>query len=88
MQIVDIQISRMAKRLKDRKFTVELSSDAKLFLVDTGYDPIFGARPLKRAIQRYIEDPLAMEILEGNFLEGDHILIDQGLDNKLVFRKQ
>ena len=88
MQIVDIQIGRMAKRLEDRKFTVELTDDAKLFLVDTGYDPIFGARPLKRAIQRYIEDPLAMEILEGNFLEGDHILIDKGLDNKLVFRKQ
>jgi len=88
LQIVDIQIGRMAARLKDRKFTVELTNDAKQFLVDTGYDPIFGARPLKRAIQRYIEDPLAMEILEGNFLEGDHILIDKGLDNKLVFRKQ
>ncbi|MEA2115786.1 MAG: ATP-dependent chaperone ClpB [Thermodesulfobacteriota bacterium] len=88
LQIVDIQINRMAARLKDRKLTVELTNDAKLFLVDTGYDPIFGARPLKRAIQRYIEDPLAMEILEGNFLEGDHILIDRGLDNKLVFRKQ
>ncbi len=88
LQIVDIQIGRMIKRLEDRKFTVELTNDAKLFLVDTGYDPIFGARPLKRAIQRYIEDPLALEILEGNFLEGDHILIDRGLDNKLVFRKQ
>ncbi|MBW1749369.1 MAG: ATP-dependent chaperone ClpB [Deltaproteobacteria bacterium] len=88
LQIVDIQIGRMAARLEDRKLTVELTDDAKLFLVDTGYDPVFGARPLKRAIQRYIEDPLAMEILEGNFLEGDHILIDKGLDNKLVFRKQ
>ncbi len=88
MQIVDIQISRMAGRLEDLKFSVELTVEAQQFLVDTGYDPIFGARPLKRAIQRYIEDPLAMEILEGNFLEGDHILIDKGLDNKLVFRKQ
>jgi len=88
LQIVDIQISRMTARLEDRKFTVELTDDAKLFLVETGYDPIFGARPLKRAIQRYIEDPLAMEILEGNFAEGDHISIDRGLDNKLVFRKQ
>lgn len=88
MQIVDIQIGRMAGRLEDRKFSVELTVEAQQFLVDTGYDPIYGARPLKRAIQRYIEDPLAMEILEGNFLEGDHILIDKGLDNKLVFRKQ
>jgi ATP-dependent Clp protease ATP-binding subunit ClpB len=88
LQIVDIQIQRMATRLEDRKFTVNLTDDAKLFLVDAGYDPIYGARPLKRAIQRYIEDPLAMEILEGNFAEGDQITIDRGLDNKLVFRKK
>ena len=88
LQIVDIQIQRMAARLQDRKFTVELTDDAKLFLVDAGYDPIYGARPLKRAIQRYIEDPLAMEILEGNFAEGDQITIDRGLDNKLEFRKR
>ncbi len=88
MQIVDIQIKRMARRLEDRKYTIELTPEAKEFLVETGYDPIFGARPLKRAIQRHIEDPLALEILEGNFEEGDRILIDKGLDNHLVFRKQ
>ncbi len=88
MQIVDIQIGRMADRLKDHKFTVELTEEAKLFLVETGYDPSFGARPLKRAIQRYIEDPLALEILEGDFLEGDHILIDRGEGNKLSFTKK
>jgi len=88
LQIVDIQIRRMASRLEDRKYTIELTDEAKQFLVEVGYDPTFGARPLKRAIQRYIEDPLALEILEGNFLEGDHILIDKGLDNKLVFRKK
>ncbi len=88
-QIVDIQIGRMARRLAERKFTVELTEEAKLFLVETGYDPNFGARPLKRAIQRYIEDPLALEILEGNFREGDTILIDRALDNnRLVFRKK
>ncbi len=88
MQIVDIQIGRMQKRLKERKFTIELTQAAKEFLVETGYDPNFGARPLKRAIQRYIEDPLALEILEGTFREGDHIVVDKGLDNKLVFRKK
>ena len=88
IQIVDIQIKRMAKRLEDRKLTIELTKEAKEFLVETGYDPSFGARPLKRAIQRYIEDPLALEILEGNFSEGDHILVDKGMGNKLVFRKQ
>ncbi len=88
MQIVDIQIGRMAARLKDHKFTVELTEDAKLFLVETGYDPSFGARPLKRAIQRHIEDPLALEILEDHFQEGDHILIDRGEGNRLSFTKK
>ena len=88
LQIVDIQIQRMAKRLEDRKYTIKLTDEAKLFLVERGYDPAFGARPLKRSIQRYIEDPLALEILEGRLQEGDQILVDKGLDNRLVFRKQ
>ncbi len=89
LQIVDIQIRRMAKRLEERKYTVELTDSAKQFLVTTGYDPAFGARPLKRAIQHYIEDPLAMEILEGNFEEGDHILIDRkNDDHRLTFTRQ
>ena len=65
-----------------------LTKEAKQFLVDTGYDPSFGARPLKRAIQRYIEDPLALEILNDHFAEGDHILIDRGQENRLTFTKQ
>jgi ATP-dependent Clp protease ATP-binding subunit ClpB len=85
LQIVDIQIKRMAGRLKDRKYTVTLTDEAKQFLVETGYDPAYGARPLKRAIQRFIEDPLALEILEGKFVEGDHIIIDKGDSNRLVF---
>jgi ATP-dependent Clp protease ATP-binding subunit ClpB len=87
-QIVDIQIKRMAKRLAEHKFKVTLTKEAKQLLVDKGYDPAFGARPLKRAIQRSIEDPLAMEILEGAFAEGDHILIDRGQENRLTFTKQ
>jgi len=87
-QIVDIQIKRMGKRLADRKYKVTLTKEAKQFLVDTGYDPAYGARPLKRAIQRHIEDRLALEILEGHFVEGDHILIDRGQDNRLTFAKQ
>jgi ATP-dependent Clp protease ATP-binding subunit ClpB len=86
LQIVDIQINRMAKRLREHKFTVTLTDAAKQFLVETGYDPAYGARPLKRAIQRFIEDPLALEILEGNFVEGDHITIDKGGGNQLVFK--
>ena len=87
LQIVDIQVARMATRLKERKFSVELTEEAKLFLVDTGYDPSYGARPLKRAIQRYIENPLALEILEGRFSEGDTVRIDRGEENRLVFGK-
>ncbi|WP_456387747.1 ATP-dependent chaperone ClpB [Desulfolithobacter sp.] len=88
LQIVDIQIGRMARRLAEHKYTITLTDEAKQFLVEVGYDPSFGARPLKRAIQRHIEDPLALEILEGQFKEGDHIVVDKGLNNKLVFRKQ
>ena len=86
--IVDIQIRRMAKRLAEHKYKVTLTKEAKQFLVDTGYDPAYGARPLKRAIQRYIEDPLALEILESRFAEGDRILIDRAPTGGLAFSKQ
>jgi ATP-dependent Clp protease ATP-binding subunit ClpB len=85
MKIVDIQIKRMAKRLQEQKFKVTLAKESKQFLVTVGYDPNFGARPLKRAIQRYIEDPLALEILEGKFKEGDHIIIDIDEKDRLRF---
>jgi len=88
LKIVAIQIRRMADRLEEHKFKVELTTEAKLFLVETGFDPTFGARPLKRAIQRYIENPLALEILEGHFSEGDCILIDKGEDNRLHFKQK
>ncbi|MDH3330139.1 MAG: ATP-dependent chaperone ClpB, partial [Desulfobulbaceae bacterium] len=87
MKIVDIQIKRMAKRLEEQKLKVTLTKESKQFLVATGYDPAYGARPLKRAIQRYIEDPLALEILEGKFSEGDHIIIDKDERNHLRFSK-
>ncbi len=84
--IVDIQLRRLAKRLTDRKVTIRFSKNAKQFLVTTGYNPLFGARPLKRAIQKQIEDPLAMEILEGRFGEADVILVDTD-DNGITFTK-
>ena len=82
--IVDIQIRGLLKRLEERKIHVELSGAAKAFLVSEGYDPMYGARPLKRMIQRRVLDPLAMRVLEGEFREGDHIAVDVG-DNGLVF---
>jgi ATP-dependent Clp protease ATP-binding subunit ClpB len=65
-------------RLEDRKIHVELTDPAKGFLVSEGYDPMYGARPLKRTIQRRVLDPLAMRVLEGEFREGDRIVVDVG----------
>jgi ATP-dependent Clp protease ATP-binding subunit ClpB len=84
--IVDIQIRGLLKRLEDRKIQVELTETAKRFVVSEGYDPTYGARPLKRTIQRRVLDPLAMRVLEGEFREGDRITVDVG-DNELTFRK-
>ncbi|MCX5902004.1 MAG: AAA family ATPase [Proteobacteria bacterium] len=66
----------LQKRLADRKLSFSLTDSAKEFIVQHGYDPVYGARPLKRAIQRYIQDPLALKILEGGFKEGDTVSID------------
>ena len=85
--IVDIQIRGLLKRLEDRKIHVELSDTARAFLVAEGFDPMFGARPLKRTIQRRVLDPLAMRVLEGEFREGDSIVVDMG-DNDLRFQKK
>ncbi len=74
--IIDIQLQRLVARLEERKYKLTITDAAKEFLVDAGYNPLYGARPLKRAIQRYLEDPLAMELLAGRFLEGAHIRVD------------
>jgi ATP-dependent Clp protease ATP-binding subunit ClpB len=75
-RIVDLQLKRMEKLLSDRKITLEVTPDAKRVLAEEGYDPAFGARPLKRAIQRLIQNPLAMMVLEGRFGEGDHVVVE------------
>jgi ATP-dependent Clp protease ATP-binding subunit ClpB len=74
--IIDIQLSRLAKRLEERKITLELTDGAKDLLIAEGYDPAYGARPLKRTIQRRLLDPLALRVLEGEFREGDTIRVD------------
>jgi len=74
-QIVDIQIVRLQKRLDERKITIELNDGAKEFLANKGFDPVYGARPLKRVIQNEIQNPLAMKILKGEVKEGDKILV-------------
>jgi ATP-dependent Clp protease ATP-binding subunit ClpB len=85
-KIIDIQIHGLLKRLEDRKIQVELTDAAKRYIVSEGYDPMYGARPLKRTIQRRVLDPLAMRVLQGEFHEGDHITVDVG-ENGLVFEK-
>ena len=88
-QIIDIQVSGLMKRLEERKIHVDLTEAAKERLVDEGYDPIYGARPLKRTLQRRVLDPLAMRVLEGAFVEGDTIAVDASTgDGPLVFAKR
>ena len=76
VKIVDIQIRRLRRSLQDRSMDIELSVEAKRYLAEKGFDPVFGARPLKRTIQRELQDPLALRILEGDFQEGDAIYAD------------
>jgi ATP-dependent Clp protease ATP-binding subunit ClpB len=85
-QIIDIQIRSLLRRLEDRKIHVELSDAAKRYLVAEGYDLRYGARPLKRTIQRQVLDPLALRVLQGEFGEGDRVVVDVG-DNGLRFEK-
>jgi ATP-dependent Clp protease ATP-binding subunit ClpB len=85
--IIDIQIAGLLKRLEERKIHVDLSDAAKEQLVREGYDPIYGARPLKRTIQRRVLDPLALRVLEGDFVEGDTVSVGAGKEG-LTFEKR
>ena len=85
-QIVDIQLRGLLTRLADRKIHITLAEAAKDFLVREGYDPVYGARPLKRALQRLLLDPLALRVLDGEFRDGDTVVVDLVAD-KLSFAK-
>jgi len=88
-QIIDISLSHLFKRIGDLGYKIELSKKAKDFVAEKGYDPQFGARPLNRAIQKYLEDPIAEEILKGILGEGDVLLVDfKAKEDKLVFAKK
>jgi len=73
-RIVDLQLKRLETMLSERKITLVITPDAKHLLAEEGYDPAFGARPLKRSIQRLIQNPLALAVLEGRFTDGDAIV--------------
>jgi len=85
--IIDLQLKRLEQLLGDRKLSFELTPTAREVLATEGYDPAFGARPLKRAIQRLLQNPLALAVLEGRFSEGDHIIVDRDPKGELTFRR-
>ncbi len=87
-RIVDLQIARVAKLAAERKLTLEVTPGAKSLMATEGYDPVYGARPLKRAIQRLLQNPLAMAVLEGEYVEGDTVRVDRTKDgNSLTFQR-
>ncbi len=87
-KIIDIQISQIQKRLEERKLTLELTENAKNYISKTGYSPIYGARPLKRALQKLLLDSLSMKLLEGKFSEGDHITVNAKDNGEMIFEKR
>ena len=87
-KIVDIQIEKVQKMLHDKNINLKLSDDAKDWLAELGYDVAYGARPLKRIIQRYLINPLSQELLLGNFAGGDNIFVEQGEKGNLFFSKR
>jgi ATP-dependent Clp protease ATP-binding subunit ClpB len=83
-EIAELQLDRLRARLAERKLSLELTDAAKDVLAEAGWDPTYGARPLKRALQRLVENPLAQRLLEGEFAEGDTIRVD-AQNGELVF---
>jgi ATP-dependent Clp protease ATP-binding subunit ClpB len=86
-RIVDIQLGHLRQRLAARRLDLEVTEAAKALLAREGYDPTFGARPLKRTIQRLVQDPLALRLLEHEFAEGDTVVVDADGD-QIVLRRQ
>ena len=87
-QIVEIQLRDLRKRLEERKITLELTDTARELLAREGFDPVYGARPLRRTIQKEIIQPLAMRLLQGEFRDGDTIVVDVSSDDQLSFRRE
>jgi ATP-dependent Clp protease ATP-binding subunit ClpB len=85
--IIDIQLTRVQQRLAKQNMRLVLTDALKRIVAREGFDPVYGARPLKRAIQRFVLDPLSLELLEGHFKEGDVIVAD-AIRDKVQFRKE
>jgi ATP-dependent Clp protease ATP-binding subunit ClpB len=87
-KIVELQLAEVEKMLAQRSVTLELSGAARKLVLTEGYDPAYGARPLRRTLQRLVQDPLAMQILEGKILPGDHVLVDVDSSGKVKFERR
>jgi ATP-dependent Clp protease ATP-binding subunit ClpB len=85
-QIVDLQVAKLVERVRERGVEVELTDDARTLIGNLGYDPTYGARPLKRVIQKQLVDKLALRLLEGEFAPGDRVVVDAA-DGELTFAK-
>ncbi|MCA1956685.1 MAG: ATP-dependent chaperone ClpB, partial [Zymomonas sp.] len=85
--IVDIQVQHLCRLLADRKITLKLSDKARTWLGRVGYDPVYGARPLRRAVQKYLQDPLAEDLLKGTIRDGQTVNVDEG-DSHLIFKTE
>ncbi|MFN2273949.1 MAG: ATP-dependent Clp protease ATP-binding subunit, partial [Anaerolineales bacterium] len=86
-QIVDLQMAQVRERLAEHGINVELTEAARAWLASEGFDPDFGARPLKRALQRHVESPLSVKILQGEFEQGEHVQVDYNEEEGVVFRR-
>jgi ATP-dependent Clp protease ATP-binding subunit ClpB len=87
-KIVDIQLRLIDKRLQDRKLSIELTDEAKKYIASVSYSPVYGARPLKRSLQKIVLDPLSLEILAGKFVDGDHIIISLSQKGEITLTKK
>jgi ATP-dependent Clp protease ATP-binding subunit ClpA len=84
-QIVELMLQRVQEQLKERQMSFQVDEEAKEFLIQQGFDPNYGARPLRRAIQRHVEDALAEEVLRGRFTDGTAVRIKKGDGASLIF---
>jgi len=87
-QIVDLQMQEIQERMAEQSLTVSLTDAARSWLARQGYDPSFGARPLRRALQKYVESPMSVQLLRGDFPEGSHVVVDANDAEGIVFRTE
>jgi ATP-dependent Clp protease ATP-binding subunit ClpB len=87
-EIARLQLQRLHATLGERRIALEVTPAAYVQLAEEGYDPVYGARPLKRAIQQRIQNPLALKLLQGEFQPGDTLIVDAALDGEIIFARQ